>query len=134
MQCVECEGGVSYLCDDESDLGLRQMGGVRRRKLGHTGKARQDKTRQAIARQENEDDVRWVGYDEGYWDTLARQGKTDKRWEETKEEEVENDDDVRWVGYDEGYWDTLARQDMTRQGMKKKTKEKEEFENEDDVG
>ena len=94
---MECEGGVSYLCDDESDLGLRQMGGVRRRKLGHTGKARQDKTRQAIARQENEDDV-------------------------------------RWVGYDEGYWDTLARQDMTRQGMKKKTKEKEEFENEDDVG
>ena len=73
------------------------MGGVRRRVLGHTGKTRHGKTRQAIARQENEDDV-------------------------------------RWVGYDEGYWDTLARQDMTRQGMKKKTKEKEEFENEDDVG
>ena len=57
--------------------------------------------------------VRWVGYDEGNWDTLARQGKTDKRWEETKEEEVENEDDVRWVGYDEGYWDTLAWQDKT---------------------
>ena len=45
MVCVD-----QRLGDDEGDLGLRQMGGVRRRKLGHTGKARQD--RQAMGRDE----------------------------------------------------------------------------------